>query len=97
MISVIATLSIKERHLERALGLIKELVAGVSEEEGTLAYSVSQSKKTPNQIVFIEQYRDKAALGAHSGTAHFKKFNAEIAGMLEGKPRIQVLDQLIAV
>jgi quinol monooxygenase YgiN len=97
MISIIANLSIKEGQLDQALGLVKELLAGVAQEKGTLDYTVNQSKKAPNQIVFIERYADKAALGAHSNTAHFKKFNAEISGLLDGKPQIQVLDQRLTI
>lgn len=97
MISVIAQLSVKDGEQDQALDLIEVLLQGVAQEKNTLAYTVNRSRKEPCRIVIIERYTDKAALAEHASTAHFKKFNTEIKELLDSKPDVQVLEELLSI
>ena len=94
MISVVAKLPVKEGKAQEAIDMFKALLKQVATEEGTLLYSLNQSKKDPNAIVIIERYKDDAALAAHSATPHFKEFSAKLGGVLAGRPEITVLNEL---
>ena len=94
MISLVAKLPVQEGKAEEAIEMFKALLKKVATEEGTLLYSLNQSKKDPNTIVIIERYKDDAALAAHSSTAHFKEFSAKLGGVLAGRPEITVMNEL---
>lgn len=94
MIGVVAKLEIQENKVDEAIALIKALMAQVASEEGTLAYTLNQNAKKPNELVIMERYTDKAALAYHSSTDHFKQFNKSIAGLLAAKPAVDVLAEI---
>ncbi|MFH1954620.1 MAG: putative quinol monooxygenase [Pseudomonadota bacterium] len=97
MIGVVAKLSIQEGKVDEAINLIKELMAGVAKEEGTLSYTMNRDKANPNTIVILERYRDKAAFDYHSSTPHFKAFFGKIGGLLAGKPDISIMDEIHSI
>lgn len=94
MVAIIAKLPIQADKMDQAIDLFKDMLKNVSTEEGTLAYTINRSEKEPNTIFALERYKDKAALGAHSATPHFKEFSKNIAAVLAGKPEISVLDEI---
>jgi quinol monooxygenase YgiN len=97
MITVIAKLPIQEGKAEETITKIKALMKKVATEEGTLLYSLNRKSAEPNTLIFVERYKDKAALAAHSATAHFKEFSATLPAVLAGKPEITVLEELEVV
>jgi quinol monooxygenase YgiN len=96
MISVIAKLPIKEGKVDEAVAAIKELVKDVAKEEGTLLYTLNRDSKNPNTLVFMERYKDKDALNAHSTTPHFKVFFAKSGVLLSGKPEIVFMEEIVS-
>ena len=94
MISVIAKIPLKEGKASQLAEDIKALMEGVAKEEGTLFYTVSADKKAPDTLVFMERYKDKEALKAHSSTPHFNAFMGKVLEALEGQPEITVLNEL---
>jgi quinol monooxygenase YgiN len=96
MISVIAKMPMKEDKVEEAIEAVKEMMKGVSTEEGTLSYSLNRDRKNPNILVFIERYKDNDALKTHSSTDHFKAFSAKVPGFIAGKPEITVMEELVS-
>ena len=97
MIGVVAKLSIQEAKIDEAIDLIKELMAGVAKEEGTLFYTMNQDKANPGTIVIMERYKDKEAFDFHSSTPHFKTFFGKIGGLLAGKPDISIMDEIHSI
>jgi quinol monooxygenase YgiN len=94
MLSVIAKLPVQEGKVDDAIATLRELMAHVAGEEGTLLYTMNRAKAAPNTLVMIERYRDKAALSAHSSSPHFKALFPKIQGLLSGEPEISVLEEL---
>lgn len=69
MVTLIATLKVKEGKMEEAITLLKEIVPKVKETEpGCQAYipHTLKGKKNANTIIFYEKYADKNALQTHS-------------------------------
>ena len=96
MVSLIARLPMKEDKVEEAIAAIKELVVEVAKEEGTLLYTLNRDPKNPTTLVFMERYKDKAAMDAHSATPHFKAFFAKCAAFLSGRPEIAMMEEIIS-
>jgi quinol monooxygenase YgiN len=94
MISVIARLTIEADKVEKAIGLIKDFMEDVGQEEGTLLYTLNQDPKKIDELVIIERYTDKSAFSYHSLTGHFKRFNSEIGPLLAAKPVISVMEEI---
>jgi quinol monooxygenase YgiN len=42
--------------------------------------------------VFVESWRDMAALGAHGGGGNIKALNAGLKSLVAGPPDVQILD-----
>ncbi|MBT3226105.1 MAG: antibiotic biosynthesis monooxygenase [Deltaproteobacteria bacterium] len=81
----------KEAEMEKT---ILDVLPKVKTEEGTLAYNFHRSLGDPTVFVFYEKYVDQAALGAHSKTPHFKEMGKALAGLLDGAPEIEMLEEL---
>ncbi len=97
MISVIAKLPIKAEKIEEATQAFKDLMVHVAKEEGTLSYTLNRVQSTPNTLVVMERYKDKAAFDAHVSTAPFKAFFAASRAWLEGKPEITVMEEIHSI
>jgi len=90
MIGVIATLKIaagKEAEFETAA---KALVTQVNANEpDCLLYELYRSPKSPDTYVFMEKYKDKAALEAHGQTEYFLAAQPVLGACLAAKPDFQ--------
>lgn len=96
MISIIAKMTMKEDKKEAAITAVKELMAGIAEENGTVLYTMNRDRKNPNTLVFMERYKDKAALDAHAKTTHFKDFFAKYEEFLTGRPEIIIMEEILS-
>lgn len=97
MISIIAKLPIKEGKVEEAVQAVKELMAEVAKEEGTLSYTLNRDPKNPSTLVFMERYKDKTAMEAHSATPHFKAFFGKSGALLAGRPEIIMMEEVASI
>ena len=97
MITVVAKIPVKEGKMEEALAAFGELMDKVASEEGTVMYSLNKDNANPNVLVVVEQYKDKAALDAHSSSVHFKTFFTAAAAFIGGKPEMSVMEQIRSI
>lgn len=58
-------------------------------EEGCLAYRVHEAVDVPNEFVFVEEWRDDAALQAHFKTPHIAEFMTAIREAIVGPPDVK--------
>jgi len=94
MISVIAKIPIKEGKVEEAITAVKELMVQVAREEGTLLYTLNRDPSSPNTLVIMERYKDKAAFDVHTSTPHFKAFFAKSKAFIGGRPEITLMEEI---
>jgi len=69
MVSIIATVKVKEGKMKEAMNVLKEIVPKIKEsEEGTLEYipHTVKGRKDKNTIIFYERYKDGESLKKHS-------------------------------
>jgi len=97
MISVIAKIPVKEGKVEEGIQAFKDLMVHVAREEGTVMYTLNRAQNSPNTLIIMERYKDKAALDAHSATSHFKAFLGKSAGFMGGRPEITVMEEIHSI
>ena len=94
MITIIATMKIKEGKMDEAVALLKEIAPKVTAEEpGCLVYIPHTVRGQDNMIVFYEKYRDKEALKEHS--ARLPKTMEKISPLVEPGADIKNCTEII--
>jgi quinol monooxygenase YgiN len=89
MIGVVARLKAaagKEAEFEAAALRLQAAVN--ANEPGCLLYRAFRVHDEPGVYVFMEQYRDQAAVDAHRASDHFRTIGRELAPYLDGAPVI---------
>ncbi len=84
----------KEEEMKKA---ILEVMPKVSEEEGTLIYTLNQNQNDPTEFLFYEKYTDMEALMTHSATPYFKALFKTLAPMLDGNAEIVTYDEVAGI
>jgi len=93
MIGVIATLKVKEGKGADFETTANQLVNKVNaNEEGALHYDLY--KQDDNTYVFLERYKDEAALDIHRKTDYYKSIGAQLGAFLTGAPDVKVLQSV---
>ena len=93
MITNIVTLKAKPGMEAEMAELLKSYIAQISDEEGTLTYTLLQGKKDPTDFIFYEVYKDKAAMEFHGSTPLFKEvMMKKVVPFLAGKPQMNFCD-----
>lgn len=94
MISIVATLTAKEGAEKDFEAVATELAAQVNQnEEGCLFYALHRAE-TPRTYVFIERYKDEAAIDAHRKSEHFRTLGRKMGEFMDGRPVVQRLTQV---
>jgi len=85
---------VKEGQLAAVLGLLAELMARSTAEEGSLLYEVHQSNSDANTLILFEGYKDESALTKHRQSEHYQTLvSGKIIPLLEDR-EIVVTTQL---
>jgi len=93
MIGVIATLKVEEGKGADFETTANQLVKKVNaNEEGALHYDLY--KQDDSTYVFLERYKDEAALDIHRKTEYYKSIGAQLGAFLTGAPDIKVLQSV---
>ena len=67
MISLVATLKVKEGKMDEAIEILKKTIPKMREQEpGCLEYIPHTVQGEPQAIIFYEKYIDEKALNTHS-------------------------------
>lgn len=94
-IVVVATLSLKDGQSEGVLESLKALhKATHHEDKGCLQYDLHKESEKENTYVFVETWENQALLSEHMEKAHFKAFQAALAGKIESMT-IQKLEKIL--
>ncbi|MHB1420838.1 MAG: putative quinol monooxygenase [Bacillota bacterium] len=95
MITIVAKIRAKAGKEQELAALCMELAKKVREnEEGCLMYAPYVGIKDPGLIVFMEQYKDKEAIGVHGKTEYFIAGGEKMKDLTEGPSEIVLLKEL---
>ncbi|GEK28607.1 putative quinol monooxygenase [Furfurilactobacillus siliginis] len=94
MITINATVFVKESAVQEYLKLAKQLIDGTRTEGGNLRYDMYQSVEQAGTFMFVEQYVDQAGLDAHHEAVHFTTFLKDVDPLLNGEMDVKVFREL---
>lgn len=93
-IRVVAHIKAKPEHAEQLKGLLSAQVAPTKAEDGCISYALMQNNNDPADFVFVEEWRDMAALKAHIKSPHLQQGREARAALLSGEPDIRLYTQI---
>ncbi|MDE2577281.1 MAG: antibiotic biosynthesis monooxygenase [Hyphomicrobiales bacterium] len=72
MLHLISTMTIRTGSADALLAAARTVIAETRKEPGNISYDLLHSTTQPDIFVFLERWRDRAALDAHLQADHFK-------------------------
>jgi quinol monooxygenase YgiN len=94
MIGVVATIKVKDgqgAEFEKVAGELAKKVN--ANEPGCLFYALFKADE-PNTYVFIERYKDLAAIEAHRATDHYKTLGRAMGPFMDGRAEVKRYQQV---
>ena len=92
MLGVVATIRVKPGMEQDFETVARELVAKVrANEPGCALYALHRRQEGgegPPTYVFMERYRDQAAVDVHRGTDYFKTLGRKMGEYMEGRAEV---------
>ena len=85
MIYVIATLRVKREKLSTLLDAARAVIAATRKEDGCIFYDLHQSVTDPDQVVFVERWASREALGKHFEQPHMTVWRAASGECIESR------------
>ena len=86
---VVATIPPAAGRAEAVETVLRQVIPAVQAEEGCELYALNRSGDT---FFMVEKWTDMAALVAHGSGSAVKGLNDGLAGLVEGRPRIEILE-----
>jgi quinol monooxygenase YgiN len=90
---IVATITPKADKFDAVEEVLTRLIPEVHTEDGCELYALHKGK---DRFVFVEKWRDMAALGAHGSGPNIKSLNEGLKGLVAGPPDVQVLEAVPA-
>ncbi|MEZ6028280.1 MAG: antibiotic biosynthesis monooxygenase [Hyphomonadaceae bacterium] len=95
MIGAVAELTVKEGSQADFEKVALELEQAVNANEpGIILYKLFKVQGVSNKYVFMEEYKDAAAVDAHRAAEHFKRIGRAMGPFLEGPPTVTRMDKV---
>jgi quinol monooxygenase YgiN len=90
---IVATIVPKPDQFDAVEEVLTRVIPEVHSEDGCELYALHRGK---DRFVFVEKWRDMAALGAHGSGPNIKALNAGLKGLVSGPPDVQILEAVPA-
>jgi quinol monooxygenase YgiN len=92
MIVVTGSVTTRQETFEEARRLSLEHVRRSRDEPGCISHAVHVDCENPLRLVFIEQWADRAALGAHFAVPASRNFVRALGALASAPPTIEIYD-----
>ncbi len=94
MIKIVAKNYVKPEYVQAFKDMAKELIEKSRAEEGNIFYTLNVSKNDPNTLVFIENWKDQAAIDFHNKTEHFTSIVPKLHQMCNKEGHVELFDEI---
>lgn len=88
-IRVVAHVIARADKIPQVQTILQGIVAPTRQEAGCLSYQLLHHRNNPATFLFIEEWADENAIGAHFSTPHIQQALSEITPLLAQAPDIQ--------
>lgn len=94
MIKIVAKNFVKPECVQAFKDAARELIEKSRAEEGNIFYTLNVSRSDPNTLVFIEDWKDQAAIDFHNKTDHFISIVPKLAAFCSGEGQVELFDEI---
>ena len=88
---IVAKLSVKPDKTREFIAAAREIIEKSNREEGCIFYQLYQDPYDPAKFVFVEEYRNQAAVDVHFAADYFTGFGAKIGDLFAGPAEIKII------
>ncbi len=92
MIVITGAMLAKSDHIDEALKLSLEHVKRSRQEPGCISHAVHRDAEIPMRLVFVEEWADMAALGAHFAVPASRAFGKAMSALASEPPLIKIYE-----
>ena len=92
MIHFIATVRIKPGTKDDVVALARPCIEATRNEAGNISYDLTQSMTDPETMIFVERWKDAAAVASHFKEPHFQTFQKAVMAHVTDVKMEQVAD-----
>jgi quinol monooxygenase YgiN len=88
---ILARVYIKSGSEDLFIESARTIIEKSNSEEGCLSYMLFQDPYEKTNFIFVEKWKNQAAIDYHFGTEHFKEFGTRIAEMTSKPTEIKII------
>jgi len=88
---IVANVSVKPEKVKAFTEAAKEIIEKSNKEAGCKSYKLYQDPYNSTKFVFVEEYKNQAAIDAHFASDYFKAFGPKIADMVQEPAKIKII------
>ncbi|MDR1896908.1 MAG: antibiotic biosynthesis monooxygenase [Prevotellaceae bacterium] len=91
-IVITAYLEIKPEKVDKFLTDIADVITKSKAEEGNVSYNLFADLHEKNKFVFVEEWKNQAAVDTHFNTVHFKSFGTLMDEVAAAPAKIKIFE-----
>ena len=88
---IVAKLTIKPEKIKAFTDAAKDIIEKSNKEPGCKSYQLYQDPYDNTKFVFVEEYKNQAAVDAHFAADYFKAFGPKISDFVQGPAKIKIV------
>jgi quinol monooxygenase YgiN len=88
---IVANVIVKPEKVKDFIEAAKGIIEKSNKEEGCKSYQLYQDPYNSTKFVFVEEYKNQAAIDAHFASEYFKAFGPKIADMVQEPAKIKII------
>jgi quinol monooxygenase YgiN len=88
---ITAKVSVKADQVKAFTEAAKEIIAKSNKEPGCKSYQLFQDPYDNTKFIFVEEYKNQAAIDAHFASDYFKAFGPKISNMVTEPAKIKII------
>ena len=89
---IVAEMKALPGKVEQVAAALETMLAPSRAEPGCISYRFFYSHDDSERIMFYEQWQDMAAIEFHFATSHFEALGGQLAGLLDGEPKMDIFE-----
>jgi quinol monooxygenase YgiN len=88
---IVAKLTVKADKIKAFTEAAKEIIEKSNKEPGCKSYQLYQDPYNNTKFVFVEEYKNQAAVDAHFAADYFKAFSPKIKDLVQEPAKIKIV------
>lgn len=88
---IVAKLTVKPDKTKDFINAAREIIEKSNKETGCISYQLYQDPYDNSKFVFVEEYKNQAAIDTHFAADYFKAFGPKISDFVQGPAKIKIV------